>query len=329
MKKHLFLAAALAAGMALNAADPELPLDYTNFFSADAIAEGGNNLEQGVYANNTQGDGTPLQAYKWVLSGKAANQGLTNPVLEANALSWGKYIDNEKGKAIIYDGTVDGTRYSIFSMKKNYDFSSEDGSKAFYLAFLANFSKISSSEGAEFLAFDGNYTCNTARARVGAKMIKDEENHNIGYQIGIDYANSKPSVFSETLDYNETHLIVVKITPNKKKGTNDEAAELWLDPDLTKSEAENTSAKIASVIGNGIGSVRGIDIVQRKNVSGKVAGLRFSDNWADVVKAAEAGPSTGMDEINAEMKARKVFVNGQMLIERNGEYFNMTGAKVL
>lgn len=329
MKKHFFLVAALAAGMALNAADPELPLDYNNFFSADAIASDGNHLEQGVYADNTQGDGTPLQAYKWVLSGKAANQGLSNPALEANTLSWGKYIDNEKGKTIIYDGTESGTRYSIYSMKKNYDFSSEDGSKAFYLAFLANFSKISSTDGAEFLAFDGNYTCNTARARVGAKMIKDDEEHNIGYQIGIDYSNSKPSVFSETLNYNETHLVVIKITPNKNKGTNDEAAELFLDPDLTKTEAENASAKIASVTGNGLGSVRGIDIVQRKNISGKIAGLRFSDNWADVVKAAEAGPSTGMDEINAEMKARKVFVNGQMLIERNGEYFNMTGAKVL
>ena len=39
--------------------------------------------------------------------------------------------------------------------------------------------------------------------------------------------------------------------------------------------------------------------------------------------------TTAIGEVKAGAKARKVFVNGQMLIERNGEYFNMTGAKVL
>ncbi|MBR1879022.1 MAG: hypothetical protein IJ814_08500 [Paludibacteraceae bacterium] len=38
---------------------------------------------------------------------------------------------------------------------------------------------------------------------------------------------------------------------------------------------------------------------------------------------------TAIDQVNAGAKARKVMVNGQMLIERNGEYFNMTGTKVL
>ena len=35
-----------------------------------------------------------------------------------------------------------------------------------------------------------------------------------------------------------------------------------------------------------------------------------------------------MDQISVDSKARKVMVNGQMFIERNGEFFNMTGAKV-
>lgn len=38
---------------------------------------------------------------------------------------------------------------------------------------------------------------------------------------------------------------------------------------------------------------------------------------------------TAIDEVNAGVKARKVFKDGQMLIERNGELYNMTGAKVL
>lgn len=38
---------------------------------------------------------------------------------------------------------------------------------------------------------------------------------------------------------------------------------------------------------------------------------------------------TAIDEVNAGVKARKVIKDGQMLIERNGELYNMTGAKVL
>lgn len=42
-----------------------------------------------------------------------------------------------------------------------------------------------------------------------------------------------------------------------------------------------------------------------------------------------SGSATAIDEVKAGAKARKVVIDGQLLIERNGEYFNMTGAKVL
>lgn len=325
MKKLFLGIAAIAASISLNAQYIQtLPLDYTDFFRADAIAEDGEHLERGAYAGTSQGDSNPLLANQWNLSGKTENQGLSNPAIVVNDLSWGDYIDNVQGMAIVYVGTETGTRYSTYSLKKNNDYSSADASKSLYLAFLVNFSKISSSEGAEFLAFDGNYTANTARARVGAKMIKDGEDHNIGYQIGIDYSNSKPSVFSTTLNYNETHLVIVKISPNTHKGTNDESAELWLDPDLTKTETENTSAKIASVVGNGIGSVRGIDIVQRKNIAGKIAGLRFGDNWADVAKKADGG-ATAIDEAAAGTKAKVEMIDGHIVIRRGAELYSVTG----
>ena len=42
-----------------------------------------------------------------------------------------------------------------------------------------------------------------------------------------------------------------------------------------------------------------------------------------------SGSATAIDEVKAGAKARKVVIDGQMLIERNGELYNMTGAKVL
>ena len=41
-----------------------------------------------------------------------------------------------------------------------------------------------------------------------------------------------------------------------------------------------------------------------------------------------ADQGTGIDDINAKGEVRKVVVNGQMLIEHNGEYYYLTGTKV-
>ena len=42
-----------------------------------------------------------------------------------------------------------------------------------------------------------------------------------------------------------------------------------------------------------------------------------------------SGTTTALGEVKAGAKARKVVIDGQLMIERNGELFNMTGAKVL
>jgi hypothetical protein len=41
-----------------------------------------------------------------------------------------------------------------------------------------------------------------------------------------------------------------------------------------------------------------------------------------------ADQGTGIDDINAKGEVRKVVVNGQMLIEHNGEFYYLTGTKV-
>ena len=266
-----------------------LPLNYEDFFRAEAIAEDGEHLERGAYTEGAvqNSEASPILADQWNLTGKAGSRGRSNPAIENSTLSWGAYVDNMKGKAFLYDGTLTDTRVSIYSLKRNNDYSSADGSKSYYLAALVNLSKVSSTGGVEFLSFDGNYTSTTARARVSAKKNADG-----GYHIGMEYSATSTesgTTWSNVLAYNETHLIIVKITPNTDKNTdNIESAKLWLDPDLTKTEEENSAALIVSVTGKGIGSVRGINIVQKKNLTGKIAGLRFSDNWEDVAMLESA-----------------------------------------
>lgn len=101
MKKHLLLVAALAAGIAVNAQyTQELPLDYEDFFRAEAIAESGTALERGVYATNTQGSGV-IMVDQWNNGGKSSDKAGESPVLQANTLSYDAYIDNLQGKEIV------------------------------------------------------------------------------------------------------------------------------------------------------------------------------------------------------------------------------------
>ena len=122
----------------------------------------------------------------------------------------------------------------------------------------------------------------------------------------------------------DTVLLVLKFQITET----DTIASLFINP--TIGTTEEPAADITDNKGAGRDKID--NIMFRNQGASKsnyyIGGVRVSTTWAEAVAKKSEGPATGMDEINAEMKARKVFVNGQMLIERNGEYFNMTGAKV-
>lgn len=323
MKKHLLFVAALAAGLSLNA--QTLPLDYTTFFAESAVAEDGAHLERDAYTGTTQGSsGEALKAFMWSRSGKTADQGGDNPAIQASTLSYGDYVDNLKGMEIVLANlpivgeSTNQLRSSIFGLKSNYDYSGAP----YYMAALVQINEATGK--GDILAFDGNYTANAQRCR----LYVNKENE--GYKLGLGW-NGDPEKWTEELAFGSTQLVVIKIVPcGNASGEQTETGAMWINPDLSKSEAENTVFAEVSYTNSSslFKSVRGITIRQRSKIGGKIAGLRFSNNWADVAKAAEGGETTAMDQVSVDSKARKVMVNGQMFIERNGEFFNMTGAKV-
>lgn len=281
MKKHLLTIAALATSMLLSAQYTQvLPLDYEDFFRADAVAEGGAALERGEYANNTQSSGV-IMADQWNNGGKSSDKAGESPALQASTLSYDAYIDNLQGKEIILanlplDGSTTVTRASIYSMKENYTYSSQ----AYYLAALV---KITEATGkGDILTFDGNYTANAQRARLFVNK------QGSGYKLGLGW-NGDPETWTDELAFGSTHLVVMKVIPaGSASGVTEEAA-FWIDPDLSKTETENAAFATYTEQTAGLKSVRGITVRQRSKIAGSIAGLRFSNNWADVVKKSAAG----------------------------------------
>ena len=275
MKKHLLTIAALATSMLLSAQyTQELPLDYEDFFRADAVAESGTTLERAEYTTTTQASGV-IMANQWNRGGKSGDDGGANPAIAASTLEWGSYIDNKKGSEIQLAKLSTGTRASIYSMQESYTYSEQP----YYVALLVQISSVTSST-ADIFACDGNYTANAQRARM---FIGPSGS---GYKIGVGW-NAAPSDWSPELEFGSTHLVVIKVTPDKENGTDAESAVFYLDPDLDAAEADQTP--VSTVVGNGLKSVRGLTVRQRSNCAGKIAGIRFGESWADVVKKAVSG----------------------------------------
>ena len=270
-----------------------LPLDYTDFFRAEALNADGEHLEVYTYANSDQKstskpNGEDLHGDQWNCSGKAADQKGENPVVATSTLEYGNYVDNKKGKEIILanlplEDANPVTRASIYSLQKSYAYAG----KAYYLAALVQINEATGK--GDILAMDGNYTANAQRAR----LFLDKQGS--GYKLGLGW-NGDPDTWTAELAFGSTHLVVIKVTPKQAGNvTGDvEEASWWLDPDLSKTEGENdvfatvdgSGEIVTSGSTKGLKSVRGITIRQRSKISGKIAGLRFGDNWADVVKEA-------------------------------------------
>lgn len=279
MKKHLLLVAALAAGIAVNAQyTQELPLDYEDFFRADAIAEGGTALERGAYTTTDQygsskPNGAHIMADQWNLTGKSGEQLGSNPVLQASTLSYDTYIDNLKGSEILLANLgSSGVRSSSYSLKSDYTYSGA----AYYLAALVKITEVTGK--GDILAFDGNFTANAQRGRLYVNPSGS------GFCFGLAYGSETPTYGQTSLEFGSTHLVVLKIVPAGNTSTGTEEATLWVDPDLTKAEAANAPLVALTEQPIGLKSIRGITIRQRAKIAGSIAGLRFGASWADVVK---------------------------------------------
>ena len=286
-----------------------LPLDYTDFFRAEALNADGEHLEVYTYANTDQKssskpDGEDLHGDQWNCSGKAADQKGENPVVAASTLEYGNYVDNKKGKEIILanlplEDANPVTRASIYSLQKSYAYAGE----AYYLAALVQINEATGK--GDILTIDGNYTASAQRARLFVNK------QGSGYKLGLGW-NGDPDTWTAELAFGSTHLVVIKVTPKQAGNvTGDvEEASWWLDPDLSKTEGENdvfatvdgSGEIVTSGSTKGLKSVRGITIRQRSKISGKIAGLRFGDNWADVVKEAIVPSGDAINYVETDFK---------------------------
>lgn len=309
MKKITLLFALCGFVVSMDAQYPQsLPIDYNAFFAASAMGTDPV-LEKAEYQTTSDA----ILANQWNRSGKltSGEGGGSSPLVENSTLSYSNYVDNNVGKAIVLDPTLASLtlRSTIYSLTSGNEYRG----KAFYVSVLVNFSSAPTSAN-DFFAWDANHTANSQRGRVFVKSVTE------GIQFGLGY-NGQPTVWSSTLNLNETHLIVLKVTP---VSTGDEVFSMYVNPQINETEESTASLLTTITQPAALKQIRGITVRQRPSIGGKLAGIRFSDNWTDVVKAS----SVDLPKLSSPVVGSASSVGAESFIANWTAVVNATGYAV-
>ena len=273
MKKITLLFALFSFTFIANAQYSQiLPIDYSQFFAASAM--GTDSLVKATYPNTS----AALLANQW------NNLVLGTSLVENSSLSYSSYCDNNFGKSVVVTGN---RRYGSYSLTSGTEYTG----KPFYLSALINFSAIRNNDA--FLFFGRDFYGNYLRWRVTTLT-----NSTTGFNLGVQQ-NTETAVTNVTptlLKFGETHLIVLKVTP-ALSGT--ESLSLFVNPLIGAAEPSTPEATLSMAFA--LSKIQAITL--RATPTGKIAGLRFSDKWADVVKIGLpkiATPTVGTATLIAE-----------------------------
>jgi hypothetical protein len=315
MKKITLLVALFCLTFSALAQFPQtLPIDHTVFFRIAAMGTDPT-LEKATYATTSDA----ILANQWNRSGKTTNGegGGASPTVETNALGYSNYIDNQMGKTINLTPTAATT---IRSTPYSLTAANEYTAATFYAGMLVKFTTVTGS-GVDFFAFDSNYTGNAQRGRIFIKASANTGFYNMG--IGFSGSGDVGTSWSTDLAIGSTYLVVASISV---AATGTETIKLYINPTLGSVEGDNTPVNSGTYTA-ALFKIRALTIRQRPEFAGMVAGLRFSNSWADIVKGG--GISTSVENPGISNFANVSNKSIQLQELGNVDIYNMQGAKLI
>lgn len=198
-------------------------------------------------------------------------------------------------------------------------------SGAVYLTYMFKADGAQKQSNGELLGLTSGSSNPTARPWTG-KIASDATGNTFRFGLTMRSGTSADVVWGTTAySIDDVILVVLKYDLASPK------ASLFINPTLG-----TTVEPTADLVDTNDAEPRtNIDNVMFRNQGASksnyfIGGVRVSTTWAEAVAVKGTTPSdpTALDQVEVTGKAHKVFVNGQMLIERNGELFNMTGARI-
>lgn len=250
----------------------------------------------------------------WQVSTAAADAAGKSPLVASGALSYSGYAPSDQGNVMALDSIAQEISGDL---KRNTLFPFTDNSvaidEAVYTAFMVNVAQSASTSGRDLFAYikqgaaAGSTT--TMRGRVSVAIEGDSK------RFSIRKNSQTLDTWSAESPKSETALLVVKYV-NRSTTSTGAADEFYLfvNPDLTKSEAENAAVKIDAVGNNvdGGADLRAVVFRQMK-LNATVSGMRIAKTFADAAlyKQGSAIENIGVAPLSIYASGSCLYYYGQ------------------
>lgn len=306
MKKHFLLIIMLVAAISMNA-----QVFVENFATATI--------------------GSALEGYNfWYVCAKSTDNLGVSPKISEGALFYTGYAGSNIGNTAVLDPAIGSTSSNQRISTRAITFAAGDTLKPIagqkiYAAFMINFAADSYTSQRDFFTFEGSVSSSSTRGRLFAKLTGGTD---ITFAISKNSSTSGVYVESALMAgaVGINHLIVMCY--EGIAGDLNDIISVYIDPDLSKTEAAQTSKLTAT--DTQAQSDYSVSIpfrinLRQRGTSAKIGGIRVGKTWDEVV----LGKFTGLHDIS---NANSVKIIGKQIITENaGEInvYNFAGSKIL
>lgn len=252
----------------------------------------------------------------WYVSPKAGDAYGVSPKIEEYPLFYTNYPGSNIGMAAVLDSAIGVTSSTQRISTKRVIFANNDTLKtgttgAMYAAFMVNVSSHSYRSYRDFFTWEASTTSSFTRGRVFAK--NNTEGTEVTFAVTknssttADYDQANTGLLGLTLGTGVNHLLVLKY--EIVDGADNDKIHLFVNPDPTKTEAEQTAKLSSSDSQTDYSATAAIKInLRQRAIGAQVSGIRVGRSWGEVVM----GISTGVGSVNGNV--HQIYTSGSNII---------------
>ena len=268
----------------------------------------------------------------WHVSPKSSDANGVSPKVAEGALFYTGYAGSNIGNVAVLDSAIGVTssnqRISTKIVKFGDDTLKAVVGEKIYAAFLVNISNQSYRSYRDFFTYEGSKTSSMTRGRIFAKVSTDGTELFLAVSknssSSAEYVEST-SISGLTLSTNLNYLLVLVYETNE--GDSNDKITLYINPDLSKSEAEQTNKLEAKDTQTDYSASSGLGInLRQRGIGAQVGGIRVGKSWNSVL----LGIGVGLSQVNKDNNGISFFGKTIVTDEPGSlKVFNLAGAEMM
>lgn len=193
-------------------------------------------------------------------------EGTVSPIIGAE-LTYPGYHEAGPSITLGFENGIKGTRTSVYTLTASGKVYRKE---SYYLAFLVNFPTLGNKSPYEIVALNANHVGSSTRGELFANRTEDGK---LAFTLGLGKTRIAAT---QTYDFKQTHLIVLKIDYAQNQ------VALFIDPSLQSKEPQPNAIVKGdnSVFKAGI---KAISVRNNHSFKGNVGNFRFTNSWTDII----------------------------------------------